>query len=258
MEWINKLEKRFGGLAIENLALYLIGGQVIVFALNYLFQVSVGWFYFNPILFMKGEVWRIVTFLFVPPSAFHELLLPFAWYFFWIISSGLESQWGVFKFNLYIFSGAFLTLISSLLLPYGLYTNNWIALSVLFAFATLYPNWQFMMMLIIPMKIKWLAWFSLALVVLTFLGADWIGRLAILVSLANYAVYFSKDLYRSLYYRNRRIEHQKKAQELANEPFHTCQTCGATDNSNPEREFRYREGKGICSVCLAKEANTEV
>jgi hypothetical protein len=79
----------------------------------------------------------------------------------------------------------------------------------------------------------------------------------ILAGIANYGLFFGKDLIQSLKYRQRRIVHEKKAQVHAEEAFHTCATCGATDKTNPEREFRYREGQGICSVCLEKDVNSE-
>lgn len=257
MDWIDKMEKRFGGLAIKNLAMFLIIGQIFVFAGIHFGMIKVELLYLNPILIMKGEIWRIISFIFIPPLRMHPIFLAFAWYIFWLMSQALEGQWGIFKFNLFIWMAILLTFFASILFPYYYYSNNYIALTVFLAFATLYPNFQFMLFFILPVKVKYLAWISLAGLVYAFIMSPWPARVVILVSLGNYALFFGRDLYRSFYYRKRRIEHQKKAHELADKPFHTCVTCGATEKSNPEREFRYREGKGICGVCLTKEANTE-
>ena len=254
MTWIDKLERRFGHLAIANLALYLVAGQVIVWTANWFKILPVEWFYLNPILVLNGQVWRLVTFLFIPPVTWHPVFLVFAWYIFWMISSALEGQWGTFKFNLFIFLGAAFTFLASLVFPYYYYSNNYIALTVFFAFATLYPNFEFMLFFILPVKVKWLALISLAFLVMAFFSGGWPSRFIICASMANYLLFFGKDLHRSLHYRKRRQAHTRKLQEVQDQPFHTCSVCGSTDKSNPEREFRYRKGKGVCNVCLEKEA----
>ncbi len=254
MTWIDKLERRFGHFAMANLALYLVAGQIIVWTANWFKILPVEWFYLNPILVLNGQVWRLVTFLFIPPVTWHPVFLAFAWYIFWMISSALEGKWGTFKFNLFIFLGAAFTVLASLVFPYLYYTNYYIALTVFFAFATLYPNFEFMLFFILPVKVKWLALISLALLVYAFLMGGWPSRFIIGASMANYLLFFGKDLHRSLYYRKRRQAHTRKMREMQDQPFHTCSVCGATDKSNPEREFRYREGKGVCHVCLEKEA----
>ncbi len=253
MTWIDRLERRFGNLAIANLALYLVAGQVIVWSVTWFKIVPVELFYLNPILVMKGEIWRLVTFLFIPPMTWHPIFLAFAWYIFWMMSSALEGQWGTFKYNLFIFLGVLFTILASLLFPYFLYSNNYIALTVFFAFATLYPNFEFLIFFILPLKAKWLAWISLAALVYSFVMSGWPGRLIIGVSMANYFLFFGKDFYLSLHYRKRRQNNTRKLQEIQDEPFHTCAVCGANDKTNPEREFRYRLGKGVCNVCLEKE-----
>ncbi|MCZ6672695.1 MAG: hypothetical protein O7C75_07125 [Verrucomicrobia bacterium] len=257
MNWIDKLEKRFGGLAIKNLALYLVAGQVIVFTLTNFERMPITALHLNPILIVKGEVWRLVTFMLIPPRA-GLIFLAFAWYIFWMISQALEAQWGIFKYNLFILGGMFATYVVSIFFPYYLFDNYYIGVTVFLAFATLYPNFEFLLFFILPVKVKYLAWLSLGGLALAIIDNPWPVRVVIMATLANYALFFGKDLYQSFHHRQRRIEHQKKVQDMEDEAFHTCTTCGATDKTNPEREFRYKEGKGICSVCLEKEANSEV
>ena len=86
MNWIDKLEKRFGGLAVPNLALYLIVGQVFVFAGIHFGRIDINLLYLNIPSILNGQVWRIFSFLFIPPATFSPIFLAFAWYIFWMIS----------------------------------------------------------------------------------------------------------------------------------------------------------------------------
>jgi len=255
MKWIDKLEKRFGHLAIQNLALYLVIGQVFIFALIYFGRITPSILELNSTLVLHGQIWRLFSFMLIPPGT--GILMAFAWYIFWMISQALEAQWGTFKYNLFLLIGVLATWLASLVLPYGYFTNYYIGISVFLAFATLYPNFEFLLFFILPVKVKYLAWLSLGLMAVAFMQPSMATRFGIIAALANYALFFGKYLYQVFHYRQRRIEHEKKAEAYAEEAFHTCETCGATDKSNPEREFRYREGQGICSVCIDKESKAE-
>jgi hypothetical protein len=257
MNWIDKLEKRLGGFALHNLALYIIIGQAFVYFLviGQVFPIEA--FFLIPSRVADGEIWRLISFIFVPRYSWGTIWILFSWYIFWFMSQGLEAQWGTFRFNMFIWLGALFTILASLLIPYYPYTNHYIHLSVLMAFATLYPNFELRIYFILPVKVKWIALLTLAIPVMDFFKGPMPIRFIILASLANYMVFFGKDLYHMLYFRKRRIEHKRKVKAVEAEAFHTCESCGATDTSNPDREFRYRDGKGICSVCLEKEAEAE-
>ena len=256
MNFLDKLEKRFGRFAVPNLALYLVAGQVIVFTLFNFGRLNPTALHLNPLLILKGEVWRLVTFMFIPPRA-SLIFLAFAWYIFWMISQALEAQWGTFKYNVFIWGGMLATYVVSLIFPYFLFDNYYIGITVFLAFATLYPNFEFLLFFILPVKVKYLAWLSLAGLFIAIINGPLPVKIVILATLGNYALFFGRDLIMSFHYRKRRVEHQRKMEEIAEEAFHTCTVCGATDKSNPEREFRYRDGEGVCSVCLEKEAEAE-
>ena len=259
MNWIDKLQKRFGGLAVPNLALYMVAGQVIIFGMEAAGRLDISKLYLNPLLVLNGEVWRVVSFMFIPfeRGGGSIIFLLFAWYIFWMTSQALEAQWGTFKYNLYIWCSLIFTVLGSLLFPQYYYENRYLYITVLFAFATLYPNFEFLLFFVLPVKVKWIAWIGAGFIALQFLNSPWSVRMMIFAGLANYALFFGRDLYQAMYYRQRRMEHQKKAQVAAEEAFHTCGTCGATDKSNPERTFRYVEGQGICNVCQNKTAEGE-
>ena len=95
MQWLNKLERKFGKYAIPNLMTILIFGMALVFLLDtftaanpdYEYSLS-QLLYFDRDLIMQGQIWRIVTFLFLPPDD-NILFAVFALYFYWLIGKSL-------------------------------------------------------------------------------------------------------------------------------------------------------------------------
>ena len=99
---------RFG---VPNLMLYIviISLAVWVFTLMDSTQTLLSFFEFSPAKILKGEVWRLVTFIFVPQSTSFWALLFF--YFYYWIGNVLEKEWGTPRFNIFIISGVLLTII---------------------------------------------------------------------------------------------------------------------------------------------------
>ena len=102
MNWLNKLDRKYHKFAIKGLTNYLVGLTGLVFVLNYingnnLFLEKIS---LEPYFILKGEVWRLVTYIFIPPSL-SPLWIIFALYFFYMVGTGLEQEWGSFKFNFY-------------------------------------------------------------------------------------------------------------------------------------------------------------
>ena len=214
-----------------------------------------------PTLVRQGEVWRLVTFVFVPLGSGVLLLLEL--YFYWFIGSALEREWGTAKFSLFYLAGVVLNILFGFLaLAAGdksvLVTMRYVHLSLFFAFATLYPNLQVLLFFIIPIKVKWLAWVDAALfawsVLSSLLALDLAGAILPLVAILNYFLFFASDLRNTLGYAKRRVQHQtsrqtinfKKATRQAQQQkgyIHKCAVCGKTDTDYPDLEFRY------CSKC---------
>ena len=149
MGFLDKLEKRFGNWAISNIILGLIIGQIAVYAMMLLGYASIESLILNPLLVIEGQqYWRLVTFVICPPflatGAFDALFLGLFWYIFWMMSQNLESVWGAFRFNLYLYCGIFCTLIGAFLgylispethifiSPRFLYTSVFFAFAVFF------------------------------------------------------------------------------------------------------------------------------
>ncbi len=256
MDWISKLEKRFGSWAISNLGLYLIVGQIIVFGASHLKIFPLSTWYLDSQLVGEGQVHRLLTFIFFPPAT-SPLFLIFAWYIFFMISNALEAQWGAFKFNLYFFLGVVLTILVSLIIPGYPITNHFVGTTVFLAFATLYPNFEFLIFFVLPVKVKWLGWLSAALIAMAFFSGGYPMKLIIAAAMANYVLFFGKDFLSLLKQKKRKATHEKQATEFASKAFHTCTVCGATDQTHPERDFRYKGGKGYCEQCVEKDEVTD-
>ena len=263
MTLLDKLEKRFGRWAVPNVVLYIIIAQLVVYALVISGQISFGTLPLVPKAVLGGEVWRLFSFLISPPNiaggAMSALFLAFFWYLFWMMSSALEHIWGAFRFNVYLLCGVGFTILAAFV---GQFVSpattivifpDFLYLSVFLAFAVNHPNVEFAIMLILPVKVKWLAWLAVGLTAFSFLGApSWGDRIAILGPLFNFLLFFRKDLSNSVESRQRRKAFTKEKVERDNTAFHTCSECGATDKTNPERQFRYKTVDGD-AVCICQE-----
>ncbi len=264
MKILNSLEKRYGHLAVPNVVLTLIIAQLVIYAAILIGRVEFVSLLLIPKAVFAGEWWRMVSFLIAPPTVagtvFQGLFLAFFWYIFWMMSTTLEAAWGVFRFNLFLLvgvlfsiAGAFLGQLISpstviVMSPYFLY------LSVFFAFATLNPNIQFLVMFVIPVKVKWMAWFVAAMTAISVFGAPSMGdRLAILAPLLNYLLFFRDAMTQGVKSRKRRAHFEKTRRVTAEETLHTCSECGASERSHPERQFRYKmvndDAVCICDKC---------
>lgn len=240
MGLLNRLERVLGRFAIPNLSLYLVMGQVLFWGVSFLGYFDLERIALLPVAVLQGEVWRLFTFLWLPPNA-HPVFIAFAWYMFYLMGSALEQHWGVFRYNLFLGLGWVLTLVVAFLFPGNYATNLFLAGSVFLAFAFLNPDFELMIFFILPVKIKWLAliqwlFYGYALVV----GA-WPVRLAVLASIGNFLVFFSGEIVQRMRTGRRRMELQARqvAARQDDEPRHRCVVCGKTDRTHPMEDFRY-------------------
>jgi membrane associated rhomboid family serine protease len=162
MSLLDKFERRLGRFAPTHLTLYLIIGQVFVTLSAMLGLLDLRQFVLVPALVTHGEPWRLVTFLFYPPpvnlnSTFSLVLLPFAWWIFYLMGNALEHYWGSVRYTLFLLLGCVLTIGAAFLTPGAPVTNAFIGGSVFLAFAWLNPDFELSLFFILPVKIKWLA-----------------------------------------------------------------------------------------------------
>ena len=140
MNWISRLERKYGRFCIPNLISIIVGGQILVYAIelfvNQFISVYLG---LSRSLLLMGQVWRLITFVFIPFSGGGPLSVILGIYFTWFIGTALEKEWGDFRFNLYFLLGMIGTVLGCLVtgIPADTYC---LSLSLLLAFAMLYPE----------------------------------------------------------------------------------------------------------------------
>ncbi len=197
MTWLDKLERRFGRYGIHNLMLYVVITIAAVYLADVLFSVM----HFSLSSYLTlyipaaihGQIWRFVTFLFVPPTT-NIISLVFYLYFYYFLGSTLEQYWGTFRFNLYYLVGAIGAVIAAFFTGYG--TSTYLNLSLFLAFAFLFPDQKVLLFFFIPIKMKYLAYVDWVLFALRLIFGDWSTRAAIIASLLNFALFFGGDVVR--------------------------------------------------------------
>ena len=256
---------RFG---IPNLMRVIVIGNVAVYVLMLLTQANdanaLSFLTFNLNALLHGEVWRLVTFVFVPAYSSPFALLISLYFYYWI-GSTLERQWGTAKFNLYYISGTLLTVLGVVLA--SLITGNpyltaagtgYVNLSMFFAFAFLFPDTTVLLFFILPVRMKWLAYLDGALFafdIIKAIGAhNWAGVVLPIVALLNFAVFIWPEVHylkeRAKYQNSRktvqfRQAQQQQAKQAQQQGYrHKCAVCGRTDTDYPDLQFRY------CSKCV--------
>jgi len=235
---LKKIERTLGRFAIPNLTIILVVGQVICYVAAIPDPHRLDVLQLIPNRAIQGEYWRFITFLFIPGLS-NPLFFLFGMYFFYLMGTALENEWGSFRYNVYVFIAAVMAVAAAWVAPDAQASNVYIGTSIFLAFAFLYPDFTIYLFFILPVKIKWVAlvtWVMLGVVVL--IGA-WLAKALVVASVANFFLFFGKDIVQMMRSRRRRMV--SKFQELPNKskPFHACAVCGITDKSHPTAEFRY-------------------
>lgn len=244
--------RRFG---IPHITAYWVILQVVCMLLTWMEPRAAERLVFDPALVMQGQWWRILTFLVMPQST-SPIFAVFVYYFFWLMGTALENQWGVGRYNLFLLLGAVLNIAAGFI-PYfitgtgGVSTNTYLLESVFLAFAVFYPDFIITLFFVLPVKIKWLAALTSLLYCLQFFLADWVGRAMIVASLGNFLLFFSKDLLLHFRQGGRLIKSQLRVVPApAATTLHRCSVCGITEKSAPDAEFRYCSNCGGKCFCL--------
>lgn len=242
MKFIERLDRIFRPIAIPNVTAVLIACQAVFFVLSSLNPAITNIAVLSARRVLQGELWRLGSFVVVPPTR-NMIFILFAWYLFYLMGSALESYWGTVRYNVFLWVGAILTIAVAFITPDETMPNYFLAGAVFLAFATYYPDFELLVFFILPVKIKWLALFAW----LGFAGQFLFGtngdRLAVVASVGNYVLFFGPYIYDRLINKQRRRAWQAKQRVNAKAPRHTCGTCGITNLSHPTMDFRY------CSTC---------
>ncbi len=250
--------------------IWLVAGSGAIFLLGLMDTTGtlLSYIWFDPGLILRGQVWRLVTYLFMPTDSniFLELI---SLYFYYFIGSSLERQWGTGRFTIYYLFGVLFNIVFGFVMYFVLRPSlgsltgvavgsvmnaTYLNLSMFFAFASIWPDAQVLLFFFIPVKMKWLA-----LLDAVFFGVSILTQMSLfplnllpLVAILNFFIFCSGNLKlnfrRDRGYARRRSQfrsaiHQVKNEEKLQGYRHKCSVCGRTDVSNPELEFRY------CSKC---------
>ena len=244
---------RHPNFGIPNLMRYLTIANVVFWVMNMINRPFLSYMLFNPALIQRGQVWRLVSFLFVPPSTGVLALLVF--YSYYWIGSTLEKQWGTGQFTIYFFTGVVLTVLYGFVIYWitgkaVTLDSSYLYLSMFFSFAALFPDMQVLFMFFIPVKMKYLAIVDAAFFLYAMVTTPFPANLVPLVAILNFLIFCGGELRAMLPRRpgkttiNFKKESARIRREQADKLYtHKCAVCGRTDTDYPELEFRY------CSRC---------
>lgn len=278
---MRKFEKKFGKYAISNLTIILIMCYVVGYVIQMINANFFEMLTLNPYAILQGQVWRLVTWVVIPPEQF-DILTIIMLYFYYSVGRTLERAWGDYKYNVYIFSGMFFTIIAAFVsygiceYQYGelfsitmtsepiylaastLFSTLYINLSIFMAFAATFPDAQILLMFVVPIRIKWMG-----IVYAVLMGAELIMglqlqdpllskvynlfyRSAIIASLLTFVVFWLINMRRfrvSPKQMKRRHEFKQEVKVNSKITKHKCAICGQTDETNENLSFRF------CSKC---------
>jgi hypothetical protein len=259
MNWIDRAERTLGHLAIPHLIRWIGVLNALVFVLYKLDPAFIHWLTLDPAAVRHGEVWRLVSYVLIPNVGgpiYDWLFAALYIYYIWWIGDGLEEAMGSFRLNLFYLLGVIGTTAAAFLSGGTGFSASMLNSTLFFAFARFYPEQVIYFMMILPVKVKWMAWVSAALVLLGFIGGTWDYRLAVLVAFANFLVFFGAEIFRDVATR-REVETRRRkfvgAQAAPEETMHRCETCGRTEVTAPDLDFRVaKDGHEYCSEHLPK------
>lgn len=251
MNFLDKMEQKYGKYAIKNLPAIIIGMYAAGYLIYVLMPELLMYLTLNPYQILHGQVWRIVTWILVPPSSL-DIFTVIMLYFYFSVGRTLEYTWGAFRFNVYILSGILFTVLGAFILYFmghsGYFSTYYINMSILLAFTVTYPDMEVLLYFLIPIKMKYMGLLYGFFIALSFVQGSWADRISIVMSLLNFFLFFAmtrkikryspKEIHRrSEYKRNVKKMQPKSATR------HKCAVCGRTEKDGEHLEFRF------CSKC---------
>lgn len=262
MNILNKMERKLGKFSIPHLTKWIVGTYLVGYLIYYLFPQFLGYLTLEPYFILKGQVWRIISWVLYPPSTSNIFFTIIMLFFYYSIGQALEQTWGDFRYNFYIFSGIIFTVIGAFILyaitgAYGIgffFSTYYINMAIFLAFAATYPDMQVMLYFLIPLRIKWLAIVDVIIIVYDFIKVPyWPIRVAIIASLLNFILFFlfSRTYKSAETYRRQKTFKTKPRTQSEKSAYapgsgitkHKCAICGRTENDGIELEFRF------CTKC---------
>lgn len=266
MDRLTKLERKYGKFAIPNLTMILIGGFILGYVITIVEPAGLEIINLNPARIMKGEIWRLITWVVMPPRSL-SIFVVITLMFYSFVGRTLENNWGDFRYTLYVLSGILFTDIGvvgaylALKLAgqemeaeyFAMYSDTstyYLCMSLFLAFAFMFPEVEVLLYFIIPIKVKWLGYFDIAFLIYMVLIYGnigyYAGMVSVIMSVLNYILFYfltkgKKGL--SSTRRKRKRTYKKAVRQTQILTRHKCAICGQTEEDDPSLEFRY------CSRC---------
>jgi hypothetical protein len=230
--FLARLERRFGAVAIPRLAIVIAVTSALVFALGMMRPGFLSQLVLVPQLVKAGQLWRLVTWVFVPPGG-DLLWTAIGLLFYANIGTTLEQAWGSFKLNVYYLLGVVGTIVASFVTGEPM-ASVYLHTTVFFAFATLFPDVEFLLFFVVPVRAKWSALIAAAFLGWAALQGGWSTRIAIAIAIGNYLLFFAGHLLgvaRGVAVVERqRARRSELYEERAARPKRACKICGLTDD----------------------------
>ena len=261
----NKNSKNNFGIA--NLTLFLVIGYAIGYILQLVSPNLLAYLTLDANAILKGQIWRLVTWLVVPPFSFDFLTLLML-YFYYRIGTLLENVWGTAKYSRYILGGIVLTIISNFLLlaylKYGMgltgelldyycamgstvFSTSYVNLAIFMGYAATFPNMMMLVFFVLPVKMKVWGIIELLVLVYMFITGNIFSKFVIGAALINIGIFLLTNkvaINPKQFIRQQNFKKEvKQATKITPKNRHKCTICGQTEESNPDLEFRF------CSKC---------
>ena len=243
-----RLERRFGRHAPEGIILWVVGISGALHLLVFAKPQALQLLWLDPDAVMRGEVWRVLTFLFAPSGPVSTTGLFWTALGLWFVhtmGTALEAQWGSFRFDLYLLLGALATVAVAFL--FGPVTGRYIAVeALLLAFAVEFPDYE-VLLLILPVKVKYLGFLSAGLMIYDTATGDLATRAAVAVAFADFLLFCGSTLRSRL--QGAGVSRRKAvAPAFAPPPrkARVCAKCGRSDADDPNLEFRVCDCQEKC------------
>jgi hypothetical protein len=193
-QWLRTLERKMQWLAVPHIAVLFVTLQALGFLMVMSDPIWVPRLALIPqAVTINGEYWRLITFLALPLSTSPIWVIFTLWFLYFVINL-IENEWGAFKTTLYVLVSITVTIAFSLAFGYPVLDVSKFESSLFLAAAALFPDMTVSLFLIMPVKIKWLAWFALAMLGWEFINSDWLERFFTLAIFSNYLVFFGPSM----------------------------------------------------------------
>lgn len=268
MDFMTKLERKYGKFAIPNLTVILIAGFVVGYLIEIFSADALELIALNPAKVMQGQIYRLITWVVIPPSGVSVFVIIMLFFYF-SIGRTLENTLGDFRYTVYIVSGIIFTdlgmMITYLVMKalgqaetldlfysYGLYgaSTYYLCMSMFLAYAFMFPDHQVLLYFIIPIRVKWMGYLDIAYLIVEILRFGlahyYTGMVTVVMSVLNFIVFYmmsrsGRRMSPGQKKRKRRYHQEVRQTQILTR--HKCAICGQTEEDNPNLEFRY------CSRC---------